>query len=161
MIELTILRDNREQYPWNFDNAPVTTRDETIKTGDYTIAERCDHDKHLNTYEPKYAVERKSGSDLVNSLIHNYGRFQREIKRASNWKSELLVLIEKPRWKFQNCLNSFSYIDAKPSRIFNTIELFENEYNVCFEFVNHRRQAQKRAFEVLKSELASSLVRGD
>jgi hypothetical protein len=161
MIEHTILRDNREKYPWSFDSTPATTRDETINTGDYTISELCDHDEERNTYKPNYAIERKSGSDLVDTLTRGYGRFQKEVKRASDWRSELLVLVEEPKWKFRNCLEFFSYTVTSSERIFNTIDLFENEYNVCFEFVNGRGNAQKRAFEILESELASSLVRAD
>ena len=42
MAVFTILVDRREQKPWLFENYPVDTKEVTLETGDYTIAELCE-----------------------------------------------------------------------------------------------------------------------
>jgi len=93
MVFLNILRDNREQKGWDFENFAVAVEDKTLETGDYTLAEFCHHDEENDTYYPDYAVERKAGEDFVKSLTHDIDRFRKEVKRASDWDSKLLVLI--------------------------------------------------------------------
>lgn len=158
VIHLDILRDNREQKGWDFEDFPVTIHDETINTGDYTLAELCRHDDERDTYYPSYAVERKAGQDFVSSITRGRDRFREEIKRTSDWDSELLVLIEEPRRKFKRQYGFMKHRDVEWSQISGTVERWEHYYNVDFQFVGTRERAQRKAFDALAAKLRSTLV---
>lgn len=160
MVYLTILRDNREQKPWEFENFPAEVVGETINTGDYTLAEFCDHDEDKDTYYPSYAVERKAGQDFVSSITQDRERFLKEVKRAAEWNSELLVLIEEPKTMFKRQRGFMQYRDVAPSQIFGTVEKWERYYNVNFRFAGTRERAQQIAFDALSSRLRSLLTSG-
>jgi hypothetical protein len=159
MVHLDIIRDNRERKPWEFDNFDVTLHDETINTGDYTLAELCAHDPDKDTYFPRFAVERKAGSDFVSSISRDRERFQAEVKRASEWDSELVVLIEEPRRIFKRQNGFMTHNDITWSQISGTVDAWEKYYNVSFEYAGSRGRAQQRAFELLASELRKALVK--
>lgn len=158
MIHLEILRDNREQKGWDFENFPVTVHDETINTGDYTLAELCRHDPEKDTYYPRYAVERKAGQDFVSSITRDRERFQEEVKRTSDWDSELLVLIEEPRRTFKRQQGFMNYRDVTWPQIEGTVDSWQRHYNVDFQFVGTRERAQQKAFDALGAKLRASLV---
>lgn len=158
MVFLNILRDNREQKPWDFDRLPVNTQDVTISTGDYTLVEFCDHDEEQDTYNPNYSIERKAGNDLVNSITHNSDRFLREIKRTNDWDSKLRVLIEEPKRTISRNRSFMRYNDMSPSQVLGIIDKWERNYNVSFEFVGTRERAQQIAFDAFSSRLRKKLL---
>lgn len=158
MARLNILRDNREQKPWQFESLPVATEDVTLATGDYTIPELCEHDGENNTYIPRYAIERKSGNDFANSITHNRGRFLNEIKRASDWAYPLKVFIEEPKMVFRRQQKFMQYKDISPSQIFGTVSSWEKYYNVEFNFVGSRERGQEISYDLLMSQLRSNLI---
>jgi ERCC4-type nuclease len=158
MVFLNILRDNREQKGWDFEDHPAKVQDETITTGDYTLAEFCEHDEENDTYYPNYAVERKAGQDFVSSVTRDRDRFRDEVKRASDWDSKLLVLIEEPKTLFKRQQGFMRYRDVSPSQLFGTVEKWERYYNVEFKFVGTRQRGMELTFEALSSRLRSVLT---
>lgn len=158
MVQLHIIRDNREQKPWGFEDHDATISDETINTGDYTLKEFCDHDEDKDTYYPHYAVERKSGQDFIQSITRGRDRFQAEIKRASDWESDLLVLIEEPKKTFKRKRGFMRHRNVAWSQISGTVETWERYYNVDFRFVGTRKRAQQKAFDALSSRLRAKLT---
>jgi ERCC4-type nuclease len=158
MVYLNILRDNREQKPWSFNDFSVNTMDETLNTGDYTLAEFCEHDEENDTYYPNYAIERKAGQDFVSSITRHRSRFLKEVKRASDWDSELLVLIEEPKRLFKRQQGFMRYRDVTPASIFGTVEEWERFYNVEFRFVGTRQRGQQITFDTLSSRLRAQLT---
>jgi ERCC4-type nuclease len=158
MIHLNILRDNREQKPWEFEEFPVTIYNKTVNTGDYTLAEFCDHDEENDTYYPRYAVERKGGQDFIQSITRSRDRFLAEVKRASDWDSELLVLIEEPRRTFKRQQGFMRFRDVSWPQVSGTVEKWERYYNVSFEFVGTRERAMRKTFDALSSRLRSLLT---
>lgn len=158
MSLLTILRDNREQKPWTFDDHGAEVRNETITTGDYTLAEFCFYDEDNDTYHPNYAVERKGGEDFIKSITHSRDRFLKEIKRASEWDPELTVLIEEPLRTYKRQTGFMKYRDVSWPAINGTIDKWERFYNVDFRFVGTRDRAQRAAIDLLTDELRSRLV---
>jgi ERCC4-type nuclease len=158
MVQFNILRDNREQKPWDFDNYPVTTEDVTLSTGDYTLPELCDYDEENDTYIPHFAIERKAGNDFVSSITHHRERFLREIKRTSEWESPLPVLIEEPKTLFRRQEGFMQYRDIAPSQIFGTVDDWESYYNVKFHFVGTRDRGQQFSYDSLASRLRSELI---
>jgi ERCC4-type nuclease len=158
MVVLRILRDTREQKPWEFEDFPVQTEDVTLTTGDYTLAEFCEYDEVNDTYHPYYAIERKAGQDFIQSITHSRDRFLAEIKRASDWDETLSVLIEEPKTLFKRQRGFMQYRDITPSQIFGTVDKWEQFYNVEFVFVGSRERGQQRTFDALSSRLLSSLT---
>lgn len=158
MIDLTILRDNRERKPWSFEKCPASVRDVTLNTGDYTLAEFCDHDGELDTYYPEYAIERKAGMDFANSIGQNRERFKNEIKRASDWFSPLTVLIEAPKISSRYQDTFLDKTNMSRDQIFGTIDAWERHYNVTFRFAGSRIKAQQIAYDMLSSQLRSRLL---
>lgn len=158
MVHLNILRDNREQKPWSFDNFPANVEGKTINTGDYTLAEFCRHDPEKDTYYPRYAIERKGGDDFISSITRDMNRFKKEMKRASGWESPLLVLIEEPKVIFKRGNGFMQYRDVPSSQIFGTVGTLERNYNVTFEFAGTRERCQQIAFDALSSRLRAILT---
>lgn len=144
-----ILRDTREKKPWEFEDFDVHTRDETINTGDYTFGELCSHDGDKNTYYPRYAVERKTGGDFVGSITKNRDRFEAEIKRASDWDSPLLVIVETPKEPSRYQDNIFKYHEITRENAFATVDNWERQHNVSFRFSGNRERGEQIAYETL------------
>jgi len=159
MVHLTVLRDTREQRGWEFENFDVTTKDVTLRTGDYTLAEFCDHDEEKNTYYPEYAIERKSGDDFMSSITRDMDRFQDEICRASDWTSPLLVVVEEPKTPSRYHRSHFiDFHDVDREQVFTTVDTLENCYNVEFRFAGDRTGAQRIVYDLLSSRLRAILT---
>lgn len=149
MALTTILVDSREQKPWTFTGYPVTTREVTLRTGDYTLEQFCDHDPDADTYYPQLAVERKSGPDLLQSMTHRREDFKAEIKRAAEWPDELQVIVEEPWDTYAEQTGFMQYRDVHPNQIEGTIDAWEKHYNVEFSFTADRATAERDAFDQL------------
>lgn len=75
---MLILRDTREQNPWEFTNAEVAS----LKTGDYTI----------RGLEDKICVERKGCvEELAGNLGREFERFKRELERMKAFTHRFIV----------------------------------------------------------------------
>jgi ERCC4-type nuclease len=156
MSEITILRDTREQKPWEFDDLDADCRDVTLTTCDYTLEEFCFHDSELDTYIPTYGIERKSGNDFVGSITHTRDNFEEEIARASSWDSPLLVLVEEPRDPNRYQEDIFEWYDISRETALNTVESWERYKNVRFQFTGNRKRAQQIAYSSLRTQLRAS-----
>lgn len=126
---LIVLVDTREKTP-----LPIpaeVSRAATLRTGDYS----------LEGHENDFAVERKSLSDLVQSLTHERTRFERELERLSAIPFRR-VLVEAPF----RCLlaERFSFSLAMPPAIRGSIAAFEVRYGVPFVFAEDRAEATAR-----------------
>ncbi|KXK28787.1 MAG: hypothetical protein UZ01_02527 [Candidatus Brocadia sinica] len=77
---LVIIRDTREQKPLVFPNAKV--KDAKLQTGDYS----------LEHFEDKITIERKSLSDLLQSLSAERKRFMSEVQRMRAFEYAGLVV---------------------------------------------------------------------
>ena len=150
MAVFTILADNREKKGWPFTSYPVEVRNVTLETGDYTIPEVCEYDERLDTYIPKFAVERKSGADFLQSITHHRDRFKAEIKRAEDWDSALKVNVEEPWTTFQNRYSDLlKFRKVYPNQIEGTVREWEKWYNVEFNFYWDRAEAEQDTFDTL------------
>ena len=69
-MEFRIVIDTREQEPYGFACA---TEHRRLEAGDYSIAGG----------EHRVAVERKSLSDFVHTVIHDFDRFARELEKLA------------------------------------------------------------------------------
>lgn len=148
-IPTTILRDTRERRPWTFDCYPVETRDVTLSTGDYAVPTDCTHDLELDTYHPRFAIERKSGHDFLTALTWERDRFKREVKRAARWPQPLPVVVETSWQTLLRNRGCMARRDVHPAQVAGTVTAWSNHYNVAFHFTETRRQAEFCAFLLL------------
>lgn len=79
-----IVIDNREKTPLNFVN--LTSEFGTLTSGDYSIRK----------LENKFAIERKSVSDLIGSLTGERDRFERECHRLRGYDFARLLIVGAP-----------------------------------------------------------------
>lgn len=162
MVELTILRDNREQKPWEFANFDVELEDVTLNTGDYTLEEFCEYDPEKETYHPTYGVERKSGDDFMSSITRDMDRFQEELRRAAEWSCPLHVIVEEPKSPSRYQSDYFiNFYDVDREQVFTTVDTLENNYNVSFTFAGNRGRAQRTTHSMFLSQLRSLLTSDD
>jgi ERCC4-type nuclease len=155
-IPNTVLRDTREQRPWTFDGCAVETRDVTLSTGDYAVPTDCTHDPEANTYRPRFAVERKSGHDLLNTLTWERDRFTSELQRAAEWSRPLVVVVETSWETLLRNRGCMAWRDIHPNQIVGTLSAWTRDYNVTFRFTKSRRRAELCAFLIL---VRHSLIR--
>lgn len=82
MTRPTILIDNREQRPWTFPADQFDVLPATLATGDYTI----------ETLGSRIAIERKGLGDLVNTIIHDWLRFRKELNRLMTFDYAAIIV---------------------------------------------------------------------
>jgi ERCC4-type nuclease len=146
MSEFTIIVDQREKQPYKFHRYPVDTEVLTLQTGDYCI--KNDGSKISDsTFEPDYAVERKSAPDFLGSITWERDRFEKELARADSFSKRMPVVVEKP-WKhfeeerYHKNVN-FNSIDA-------TIECHPEMFYMDYFFNRDRTKAEQLTYEFLK-----------
>ncbi len=85
---MIIIQDTREQVPLVFDHPWITDIEVSkLNVGDYGCRFK---DGHV----PSVYFERKAMGDLFSTLGKGYKRFKREIVRAQQSKSQLVIIIE-------------------------------------------------------------------
>ncbi len=75
-----MLIDTREQRAWEFPGRE--TARVALAAGDYSLA----------GYESRLAVERKSLGDWVNTVMHDWLRFRKELNRLSGYEVACVVV---------------------------------------------------------------------
>jgi len=82
--KIPILYDTREQvgHVWQFNADRFEMMRGTLVTGDYSVV----------GFEDTIAVERKALGDAVNTFIHQWTRFRRELNRLSAMDHPLIVI---------------------------------------------------------------------
>ena len=142
-VSFTIIRDTREQKPYEFKDYPVSIRDQALPTGDYSV----------EGYETEFAIERKTKSDFLRSITFERDRFQREVGRATGFINPMVIVVEAP------------YIDFKTGRYFNdipvksitnTVASWQSRYNVDFIFEDDRSRGERRTYLQLTEWLLES-----
>lgn len=151
MSSITIIRDTREQKPYEFANHSVDVEDATLRTGDYTLARFCDRDEKNDTYVPRFAVERKTGHDFLNSITSDRKRFKREIERANEWELDLEIVVEEPYTNFTNSIGVMGSRDIHPNQVTGTVREWTREYNVNFHFAGYRSNGENYTHDTLLS----------
>lgn len=151
MPSITILRDNREQLPYEFEHFNVQTEDVTLKTGDYTLAEFCDRDEVNDTYLPRFAVERKTGEDFLGSITQSRKRFRKEIERCELWSMPLEVVVEEPWTTFTHNINFMKRREVSPNQVTGTVSRWTDRYNVNFFFAGDRLNGEQHTYDLLTS----------
>ena len=79
---IPVFIDTREQRPWTFPEPTFTVEKRTLRTGDYTIA----------GLEDCVTLERKSLGDFVDTVIHDWIRFRKELRRMAGFDYAAVVV---------------------------------------------------------------------
>lgn len=132
-----ILIDSREQLPLSFAHASEVVG---LKFGDYAFS--CDQGGG------ECHIERKSLSDFIGTLSGGYERFEREIIRAKEAGSYLIILVEE---NLNNAIK-FNLLDEvykkgmkiTPEYVFHNVRELIQKYDcIQFLFVKDRGEASK------------------
>tara|TARA_R100000008_G_scaffold86663_1_gene80737 strand:+ start:10679 stop:11617 length:939 start_codon:yes stop_codon:yes gene_type:complete len=133
--EPIVYLDTREQLPLKFKNCSIRVK--TLPFGDYCF---FDNSHTANCY-----IERKSIKDFIGTLSGGFERFEKEIKRAEESQSSLIVLVER---SLNECIafRKLPYVSKKikatPEFIFSNVRTLIQKYpNVQFLFVNGREES--------------------
>lgn len=78
---IEVIVDTREQRPWHFAEGAARVIRGTLPTGDYALVD-----------DYAFAIERKSLDDFVQSVVHNYDRFTRELDRMDGWVAKVIIV---------------------------------------------------------------------
>lgn len=76
---LTVVIDTREQLPWTLCFPSVSRK---LPAGDYSLV----------GLEDRIAIERKSLGDFINTVIHDWIRFRKELNRLSGYEMACIVV---------------------------------------------------------------------
>lgn len=134
---MVIYIDTREQLPINFGNSISIKLD----VGDYTS------EKHYN----KLHIERKSPSDLYNTLLGGHTRFRREVKRAATNSIELVMVIECTKKTFLNkSWSGADYCKVSSTTLERIIATMEKRYQLKFIWCANRVTMKKIILKLLK-----------
>lgn len=139
----TVLIDTREKKPYSFRrmttgkqlSVRVKTQKAYLETGDYSIAE----------YENGCCIERKSVSDLVQTVAQHRDRFVRELERLSEIEHSF-ILVEGEwatvqLWCAQNSMLS-------PRSLDSSILTWSMRYRPRWIFRPTRATAQKTCWKL-------------
>lgn len=138
--------DTRERKPFIFNMASEV---KTLKFGDYGFSHP--------SYDGKLYFERKSIPDFIGTLSVGYDRFNREIEKAGEANSNLVVIVEE---KITNAL-AFNYLPhvykkatkVNPEFIFHNVrELIQKYPYIQFLFVDGRRESVRVIEKIFTSE---------
>jgi DNA excision repair protein ERCC-4 len=145
--EFTIIRDTREQTPWEFHYEHTVAEEiGTLKTGDYTV-------KGL---EDKICIERKGCiEEFANNLGREFTRFSKELIRMDEFPHSFIIcefpirdLIEYPFHKSNQQLQKTSKISGK--FLLKVIMEIQLRHNVKIMFCGNKYFANKTALSLMK-----------
>lgn len=128
--DFNILIDTREQLPLKFDCQTIVTK---LDHGDYTTR---------SNYNGLF-IERKSLVDLCGTLSQGYQRFQKELDRAAEMSTYLVITVEAPLSELAKVGTTpeTKFISASSEFLAHRVrEICQRYPNVQFLFVNNRSE---------------------
>jgi len=135
--EYKIIVDSREQKPLFTKNVIK----KCLKTGDYSFQIKG------KDYDNTFIIERKSSTDLVQSLNKGHERFKKELERAQNIKYFFIIVEESyyalrtMKYKGAEYLNNktLSYTINKTRKIIQTLRI---KYGIQIIFCDSRSESR-------------------
>lgn len=132
-----IIEDTREQHPLDFGPTGIPSVTKKLDTGDYSAL----------GYERLFTIERKSADDLVNTVIHDRERFERELTRMRDDGYEYVAIFCEAAWV--DILHGQYRSMANPDSVLGSLDAFAARYGVPTFFCSHPvycflEQAQSR-----------------
>ncbi len=122
-----VVIDTREQQPYQFDPAHVTTARRALPVGDYS----------LEGYETAMAIERKSLEDFVGSVIASRERFARELRALAEYDLGCVVV----EGSLEDVLARRYRSGAHPNSVFGAVLSIIVDHGVAVFFCGDRQIA--------------------
>lgn len=132
---IPILIDDREKLPWAFPTDRFTESAAHLVTGDYTIAD----------LQNVIAIERKTLGDAVNTIIGQWLRFVKELKRLACMDVAAIVIEA-------NVIDVISHryeSDAQPASVLGRLATITLDYGVHVFWWGSRQQSIELACQFL------------
>jgi len=124
---IRVVVDSREQQPYQFDPAHVTTVRRALPAGDYSV----------EGYESAMAIERKSLEDFVSSVITHRERFARELRILAEYDLGCVVV----EGSLADVLSQRYRSGAHPSSVFGATLSIIVDHDVAVFFCGDRQIA--------------------
>ena len=137
-MSFIIIVDSREQQPYAFS---CETVNKALVAGDYSVV----------GFEDRIAVERKSLHDYVNTVIHEYGRFSRELLLLSTY-AKACVAVEADLDAVLRGMRQDDLRGAKPESVLGATLHIMLEFGVPVVWCGSRQAA--RAFTEMYLRMA-------
>ncbi|MYM92552.1 ERCC4 domain-containing protein [Duganella vulcania] len=133
-----VLVDTREQMPFDlarFSNWLSGVKTATLDTGDYSIEGM----EHL------ICLERKSLNDLVGTLMHQRGRFFRQLERMQAFPYRA-ILVEASYAEVKSPYNFTQDVAAHPNGVSGSLDALEVRFGVPVIYTStNRALAEEKA----------------
>lgn len=140
---MVIIQDTQEKIPFDFSFYDVEVKVKKIPTGDYTV----------EGFEDIIVIERKASVDeIAGNFTRKKDAWWREMKRMSQVEYKYIIC----EFPFQDVIDYPKTSKAtKPTRIngmvlSKSINLCISNYAVDVIFCDDKKQAEDKAFELLK-----------
>lgn len=130
-----MLVDSREQKPWSFDERQVRIEVATLQEGDYTVA----------GLKGRVVIERKSLGDAVQTVIHNWLRFRKELNRLSGYDMALIVVEADIGMVYRHEYES----EASPASVLGRVNGIMLDHSIPVVFWGDRELAANMAHRFL------------
>lgn len=127
----TIIIDTREQLPWTFPPEVAATVRRRLPAGDYS----------LERLEWVVAVERKEINDFVDTVIHDWIRFKKELRRLAGYELACIAV----EANVQDILDHAYTSETSPNSVLGRAHAIMADYGVPVMFWGHRPAARLMA----------------
>lgn len=138
-MSFVIIADTREQQPYSF---PCATNRKALAAGDYSV----------EGLEDRLAVERKSLSDFVHTVIYDHERFGRELLLLSTYDAACVVVEADLDAVLRN-QRTDDLRGAKPESVLGAALYIDRQYGVPVFWCGSRQAA--RAFTEMYLRMAA------
>lgn len=153
---MTILVDDREKRPYTFEALrskaclPFVVQPAHLKTGDYMVSTKSNHDASSVNFSDQIVIERKSLQDLYCTLGQHRERFEREFQRMSLYGHAELVI--EAEWN--QIMQPLKYLnhpsELSPRSVYRTLTAWEQRYRVHVKTYPGRQFAEQAVFRTLE-----------
>jgi ERCC4-type nuclease len=135
MDRIPVVVDSREQEPYHFDADKVSAVRKALPAGDYSLV----------GLEDRVAVERKSLTDFVATVIHGRKRFHRELEKLAAYEASCVVV----ECNFRDLVDGRYRSDAHPHALIGTVAFIIVDFGVPVYFCSDRQAACRFVEEFL------------
>lgn len=128
---MILLYDSREQSPLSFKHPQISkVRRTKLDVGDYGV-------RFEDGHEPKLFFERKSIGDLYGTMTTGYSRFKREVERANESGSSLIIIVEGT---LSDVAKGYKYSKYKGESMVKKLFTLWTRYNLMTVYCQDRRE---------------------
>lgn len=132
---MKILIDTREQLPLKFEK-DVVVESRRLDVGDY-MAE-------IDGKVVPIAFERKGLGDLFGTMTQGYDRFKKEMMRAKESNTKLILVIEG---SLSDVLEGYSHSQFEGKSMVMKLSMLTVKYDLTVHYFNNREEMARHIFE--------------